>query len=468
MALKALLAAASLAIAGPAAAEVADGLTPAEAQAIARDAYYYAFPIVLMDITMRQSTNVPDATSVLMRAPLGQFAHVRSFPPADARDVVRINFDTLYSFAWIDLSAGPVVLSVPDSHGRYYLMPMLDMWTDVFAVPGSRTTRGEARDFALVPPGWEGRLPAALTPIRAPTPTVWILGRVQTNGPADYAAVHAVQDAMTLTPLADWGSTAAAPAPHPVDPAIDATTEPVRQALAIDGVAMLERLAELLKTNPPHGNDYPILFELAQLGLRPGAELDAGSLPPEIAAAIEAGAKAAQADMIASVQSIGIPVNGWSVLLDNVGTYGTSYRQRAIVALAGLGANLPADAIYPTAFTDGDGQPLDGARSYVLHFAKGGLPPADAFWSLTMYDSQSFQVPNPLDRFALGDRDQLTTNPDGSLDIYFGGASPGPGKQANWLPAPANGPFNVTMRLYSPRQEALSGAWAPPPIRATD
>ncbi len=385
---KALLAAAPLAIAGPAAAEVADGLTPAEAQAIARDAYYYAFPIVLMDITMRQSTNVPDATSVLMRAPLGQFAHVRSFPPADARDVVRINFDTLYSFAWIDLSAGPVVLSVPDSHGRYYLMPMLDMWTDVFAVPGSRTTRGEARDFALVPPGWEGRLPAALTPIRAPTPTVWILGRVQTNGPADYAAVHAVQDAMTLTPLADWGSTARRAGAAP-----GRSGDRRHHRAGAPGAGDRRRgdagaAGRALEDQPAARQRLP--DPVRARAARPAPRRRARCRrPPAGDRRRDRGRRqggAGRHDRLGPAASAP-RVNGWSVLLDNIGTYGTSYRQRAIVALAGLGANLPADAIYPTAFTDGDGQPLDGAKSYVLHFAKGGLPPADAFWSLTMYDS---------------------------------------------------------------------------------
>src|SRR5262245_49776399 len=195
----------------------AQNVSSQEAYEIARDAYIYAYPIVTMDVSMRQSTNVPNANTIPLRAPINQFAHARTYPRAEDRDVVRYNFDTLYSFAWLDLSREPIVLSVPDTGGRYYLLPMLDMWTDVFSVVGSRTTGTKAGNFALVAPGWSGMLPEGMTKIVAPTPTIWILGRTQTNGPSDYENVHKVQDGYKLTPLSQWGKGYAPPATTPTD-----------------------------------------------------------------------------------------------------------------------------------------------------------------------------------------------------------------------------------------------------------
>jgi len=440
-------------------------VAPDKAKAIARDAYYYAYPLVLMDITRRQVTNVPNAATAPMRAPLNQFAHFRSYPRADAKDIVRFNFDTLYSFAWLDLSKEPVVLSVPDAGGRYYLVPMLDMWTDVFAVPGTRTTRGAAGSFAIVAPGWKGKLPKGLEAIVAPTDAVWVMGRTQTNGPADYDNVHKVQDGYTLTPLSRWGKKPAPLHDFAIDPSIDMRTPPLVQMEQLDGVAMLTRLAALLKKYPPHGNDYPILFRLRELGLEPGKDLDAAKLDPATRQAINLGAAEALADMQASVSKLGPLVNGWTFLTDNTGTYGTAYKRRAIIAMGGLGANLPEDAVYPTAFVDGDGQTLSGTGRYVLHFDKGALPPADAFWSITLYDQHGFQVPNAINRFALGDRDGLVRNADGSLDLYVQADSPGADKEGNWLPAPKDGPFALTMRIYSPRPAALDSSWVPPPVK---
>jgi len=442
----------------------AEKLTASEAKQLAADAYYYAYPIVSMDTTMRQSTNVPDANTTPMRAPINQFAHARAYPKADQKDVVRFNFDTLYSLAWIDPTREPIVLSVPDTGGRYYLLEMLDMWSDVFAVVGSRTTGTKAGSFAIVAPGWSGTLPQGVDRIVAPTPVFWLLGRTQTNGPADYANVHKVQDGYKLTPLSQWGKAYTAPQSASTDAAVDGKTPPQQQVNSMDGVAMLTRLATLLGKYPPHANDYPILFRLRALGIEPGKPFDASKLDPAVVTAINSAAKETLADMPQALKRIGKLANGWNILTENVGTYGTSYKQRALIALGGLGANLPQDAIYPTAFVDGDGQPLSGANKYVVHFDKGKLPPADAFWSITMYDKDGFQVPNSINRFAIGDRDKLTFNADGSLDIYLQAESPGPDKEANWLPAPKDAEFQPTMRLYSPRGEVADGIWVPPPF----
>ena len=455
-----------------------ESLQPAAAQAIsreqafeiARDAYVFAYPIVTMDVSMRQSTNVPNAKTVPLRAPVNQFAHARNYPRAEDRDVVRYNFDTLYSPAWLDLGPEPIVLSVPDTTGRYYLLPMLDMWTDVFSVVGSRTTGTKAGNFVLVGPGWSGPLPDGMTKIMAPTRTVWILGRTQTNGPADYENVHKVQDGYRLTPLSQWSKTYSPPAIAPTDPAVDSKTPPLVQVNRMDGVAVLGRLAELAGKNAPHSNDYPILFRMKQIGLEPGKPFDSSKLEPALVQTINAAAKDALADLEQSGKSgagIGLHVNGWFYQTSTVGTYGTAYKLRGMAALIGLGVNLPEDAVYPASFVDGDGKPYSGTNRYVLRFDKGKLPPADAFWSVTLYDKDGFQAPNALGRFALGDRDKLKFNADGSLDIYIQNAAPDPDKEANWLPAPT-GEFNLAMRLYSPRREALNGPWTPPPVRKVD
>jgi hypothetical protein len=434
-------------------------------RALARDVYHYAYPIVLMDITMRLATNVPDTNAIPMRAPLNQFAHFRTYPKADSRDIVRFNFDTLYSFAWVDLSRGPIILSLPDTNGRYYLVPALDMWTDVFCSLGSRTTGTAAGDFAFAAPDWRGALPSNIEKIAAPTSLIWVMGRVQTHGPSDFENVHKIQDGFKLTPLTDWGKPYVPPTNSAVEANIDQRTPPLMQVMKLSGVEMFLRLSALMKKYPPHPNDYPILFRMRALGLVPCETWDAAGLDAATVEAIKFGVKQAQEEMIVVGKKFGTRVNGWSIAVENMGAYGTSYLRRAVIALGGIGANLPEDAIYPSAFFDGDGKPLDSANRYILHFEKGALPPAKAFWSITMYDRDGFQAPNPMNRFALGDRDDLKFNGDGSLDIYVQRESPGADKESNWLPAPRSGLMAPTMRIYSPRMEIIEGAWVPPPFK---
>jgi hypothetical protein len=436
-------------------------LSPEALQALARDAYLYAYPIVSMEISMRQATNVPDAKTVNMRAPLNQFAHARAYPGSDEKDIVRFNFDTLYSFAWLDVGPEPVIVSVPDTKDRYYLLPLLDMWTDVFAVIGSRTTGNGAGNYAIVASDWSGTLPEGTTKIVAPTDTVWVIGRTRTDGPADYANVHAVQDGFRLTPLSQWGKAPAEPAPVPVDPSVDDKTPPLLQVDSLSGVDMLARLSELMAKHPPHPNDYPLLLRLRALGIEPGKPFDPAQLDADTAAIINTTAAETLKSFQAAWERSGKMVNGWAIQNDNIGTYGTSYLKRALVAKGGLGANLPEDAVYPTAIFDAEGKPLDGANRYVLHFDKGQLPPNDAFWSITMYDMEGFQVPNPIDRFAIGSYDKLAFNADGSLDILVQAETPGADKEVNWLPAP-KGRFQPSMRIYSPRAEVLDSSWSPP------
>lgn len=396
-----------------------------EIYAAARDAWLYAYPIVTMDVMMRQAVNVPDTETANMRAPFNQFAHARAYPVAEERDVVRYNFDTLYSLAWLDLTDGPVVLSVPDMGDHYYLLPLVDMWTDIFAVVGTRTTGQGAGDYAIVAPGWTGELPQGVERIEAPTPFIWVVGRTKTDGPADYTAVHAIQDGYRLTPLSAWGRTYTAPSRLAVDAAIDETTPPQKQVHAMTGVEMLTRLGEVMQVNPPHANDQPLLARLKAIGFEPGAPFDAASLDPGTVGIINRAAADQLSALPAAVTGAGQVMGSWRVSLHGIGTYGAAYRQRMIVAAGGIGALWPEDAIYPVAFVDADGQTLNGAHRYKLHFPAGQLPPADAFWSVTMYDATGFHIPNPINRFAISSHDALQYNDDGSLDILIQTDSPG-------------------------------------------
>jgi hypothetical protein len=396
--------------------------------------------------------------------PMNEFAHVREYPPADFRDVVRPNFDTLYSIAWLDLTKEPMVMSTPDTKGRYYLLPLLDMWSDVFASPGARTSGTGAARFAIVPQGWRGKLPDGIQKIEAPTPYVWIIGRTQTNGPKDYAAVHEVQDGYRLSPLSRFGKPQK-PAPFKPDPTVDMKTPPMEQVDNMPATRFFAYAAELLKTNPPHVTDWSQIARLKRIGFEPGKSFDAEKAGPAIKGALDKARVDALTLMNAKKPTLAQVVNGWQMNTTSMGVYGIYYLKRAIVAQVGLGANQPEDAVYPFNLADSEGKPLSGANKYVLHFAKNELPPVDAFWSVTMYDGQGFQIANPINRFAIGDRDPLKYGADGSLDVYIQSENPGPDKESNWLPAPASGAANVTMRLYAPKPEALDGRWAPPPIK---
>ncbi|WP_346909640.1 DUF1254 domain-containing protein [uncultured Roseibium sp.] len=449
----------------------AQELTQKEADAIAVEAYLYFYPLVTMDLTRRQLLSL-DPTKNAFGGVQNWFRNVRAYPTADEKSVVRPNFDTLYTSTFLDLTEEPMVISVPDTGGRYYLLPMLDMWTDVFTSPGWRTTGTAEGHFLVTRPEWrpelgkdfakELGLPEGTRRIDAPTSHVWIIGRTKTDGPSDYDAVHKIQDGFKISPLSKWGQEVKAPAFSP-DPTVDTKTPPKVQVDTMAGKDYFTYAAEIFKVEPPHDTDQPILSRMERLGFEQGKSFDFDNADPVVKAALEAAPKTAQHLLAWKSPRIADEVNKWSMDIDNIGVYGTNYLKRAVIAQLGLGANLPEDAIYPIALTDADGNSLDGANDYVLHFEPSEIPPVDAFWSVTIYDNNGYQVANSLNRFALSSWMPMQRNPDGSLDLYFQNKSPGADKEANWLPAPEGG-FNVTMRLYAPRPAALIGKWAPPAI----
>jgi hypothetical protein len=422
---------------------------PADLRDIAERAYIYAYPLVLLEATRgAQSVN--------------QFTHVPQFPRPDIRQIVRPNADTLYSTAWLDLAPEPILIHVPDSGGRFYLLQFMDAWTETFADPGKRTTGTAEAWLAIVGPNWKGKLPEHVTRVDAPTNIVWLLGRTQTNGASDYDNVHAFQRGMRMMTLSAYpdgeqklGSALAF--------GITVGGTPPDRVKAMEPGAFFAAFAKTMKANPPHTADAPMVGDLARIGIVPGEDFDASKLTSEQLQALNQGAHAASVRVEQMITSVAATRPGWAGFNKNIGRYETNYTARAAIARFAIGANPPEDAVYLNSSADGAGQLLSGAKHYRMHFNNANLPPVRAFWSLTGYDKDGYFIANPLTRYAIGDRDPLKFNADGSLDIYFQNRSPGPEKESNWLPS-GEGPFNLTIRLYWPEEAILNGTWHPPAL----
>ncbi|MDL2400405.1 DUF1254 domain-containing protein [Rhizobium mayense] len=430
---------------------------------IATDAYIYGYPLVTMEMTRRVVTNVPEVKGT--RGPMGHIIKLREYPNASFRDVTAPNADTLYTTSFFDVGKEPYVLSVPDMKGRYFLLPMLDGWTNVFQVPGKRTTGTGPQTYAITAPGWTGTLPEGVTKYESPTDMVWLLGRIYCTGTKeDYAEVHKLQDEFKLVPLSAYGKDYTPP-PGKVDPSIDMKTAVRDQVNRLSAVEYFTLLAELMKTNPPSDADAPALERFEQIGLVAGKDFDASKL---------------KADFRDRIPTVGFDrimlqfkindqvknIDGWA-FTTKTGLYGTDYLMRALVTAIGLGANRPQDAVYPTSQRDADHRAYEGKKNYVLHFEKGKTPPVSGFWSVTMYDENYFFVANPINRYSISPRQDLKYNADGSLDLFLQHDSPGAGKESNWLPAP-EGKFYLMMRLYWPNENdpsILDGTWTIPAVK---
>ena len=444
-------------------------LTAREAFVLAIEAYIFGYPLVTMDMTRRAMTNVREPEG--MRAPLGQFARTRTYPLASNHDVTVPNADMLYTIVWLDVSQEPWVLSLPDMKDRYATFPMLDGWTTVFGAPGKRVTGTGPQQCAIVGPGWKGKLPAGLKAYKSPTGIVQVLGRVYCAGtPGDYAAAHALQDQCRAVPLSSYGKPYT-PLSGQADPGIDSRKTVREQVNSLGVTDYFNRLAVLMKDNPPARADSRIVKKMDRLGIVPGKPFDIGKLDPIVIQVLEA-VPAAAFSKIAAWSTDSTKAGDWS-LQDGwmrtlkTGNYGIDYTQRALIAAIALGANLPQDAVAAVSTLDGTGQPYSGNSRYVMHFATGKAPSANGFWSLTMYDGDYFFVDNPLGRYSLSARDQLRSNPDGSLDVYIQTHPPGMDRESNWLPAP-DGKFFLMLRFYWPKESLLDGAWKIPPVKRED
>jgi hypothetical protein len=435
--------------------------TLSESEEIATEAYIFGYPLVTMEMTRRVLTNVAQPEG--NKAPMGQFANLRKYPDASFRDVTAPNADTLYSITWLDLSKEPYIFSIPDLNGRYYLMPMLSGWTEVFEVPGKRTTGTKAQQYAITGPEWKGNPPSGIKELKSPTNMIWIIGRTYCTGtPEDYKAAHAIQDKYSIVPLSAYG-TPYTPPKGKVDPSIDVKT-PVRdQVNKMEAQTYFNMLATLMKENPPSEEDAPMVAKMAKIGIVAGKKFTLTTLDARFIEVINKAPKLALEKIKAHEKKAGEVVNGW-LISKNFGAYGTNYLQRASIAAAGLGANLSEDAIYPMSTSDSEGKPYSGANKYVLHFPKGQLPPVKGFWSLTMYNDQLFFIENPINRFSISERNNLKKNSDGSIDLYIQNQSPGKDKESNWLPAP-NENFILMFRFYWPEESIINGSWKPPAVK---
>jgi hypothetical protein len=455
-----------LSLAPPPARAAGEKLTPAEAKAIAQEGYVFGLPLVYIAQQADVMTNVAKPEGG--RAPFNQFDHHRAFPDAKNNKIVGMNVDTLYSLANLDLTAEPIVLVVPPMDGkRWWIMQIIDAWNDVPAAPGSRTHGDKGGTFAIVGPNFKGELPTGLEVIRSDSSLCALGGRTYTAGKDDYAAVHKIQDEYQLIPLSQWKGKEThytPPATVPVKPGVDAKTPVPTQVFKLSAEQFFDRLCELLVNNPARQADAPMMAKLARLGIKPGATFKMDTLDADTRKAIEEGVAAAQQAIRDEESKMGEMVNGWQLARD-LGRYGTQYLYRAAWTFFAVGGNVVEDAIYPFGLVDADGKKFDGANKYVLHFTKDQIPPVEAFWSLTLYDKDSYLVDNTLNRYALGDRSNCKLGTDGSLTLYIQSESPGTDKESNWLPAPKEGPFKLALRLYIPKKQVADGTWKPPAVQ---
>jgi hypothetical protein len=423
-------------------------------------AYIYSFPVYEMYRTRHRSVSSsenPDGTD------LNRFFHRRTLSDHRHRIVTAPNNDTLYSSAWLDLSLEPVVLSVPDTGGRYYSMAFMDFYTNNFACVGRRTTGTKAGDYVVTGPKWNAATPAGLPVIKSPTNAVWLLGRTLVDDEADLPNVHKIQDGFKLTALSEWtrsgpakGSLASSlSAPDPKDP---------WNYFKIVNLGLTE--------NPPPAGESALMTEFGRIGVGPNQVFDPGRFSGDQRRIALEALEAASREIRGGLSQAGKAKQGWSYPPSHLGNYGQDYAFRAVIALIGLAALEPAEAVYMTSLTDKNGRTLTGENRYRLRFEKGAMPPVDAFWSLSMYelmpDQRSFFVDNPIHRYAIGDRTKgLKAGADGSIVIYIQHHSPGKDLESNWLPAPP-GVFRLSFRAYQPKEPLLKGEYALPWVERVD
>lgn len=438
-----------------------------EAMTIAIDAYLYGYPLITFDMARRQQTNVelPGAE----QAPMGQLIKMRRYLAVDNHCCAAPNADTLYTIAWLDVNEEPFVFSIPDMGDRYFIFPLLDGYSEVFEVVSSLATGRGPGKYIITGPGWEGELPPGYTHVSSPTAMIWLLGRVYCAGTDDdYKAVADLQDKIGLYPLSALGKEYTPPK-NAVDSSFDMKTAVRKQVNGFDISTYFNYLAKLMKANPPKPEDEEIVDRMAKIGLIPGQDFDKEKLGFMDSTLLNTVPKIAQLEMVRYLKKQKT-VNGWLYFTKGVGNFGSNYLLRAAGNLLGPGWNRPEDALYPLSSKDADGDKYNGKKhNYVIHFNKGQLPPVDGFWSLTMYDSDLFFVPNQIDRYNISQNDKFAANPDGSVDIYIQAESPGKEKEANWLPAP-KGKFTLILRVYGPSKTSpsiLDGSWTPPPVVKT-
>jgi hypothetical protein len=455
-----LAAAATLVAAAALAAPAHAGLvapTPMQAEELGHRAYVYGYPLLEFLRVRREQTSVrcPDTKG---NSPVNSFSNARHFASADDRTVVAPNTDTLYSIAHLDLRR-PLVLHNPRMGHRYFGFELLDPYTNVIDIPGQREDGGGAADYEIRWTGDDvkGRAKGVDRVIRSKYRRVWVIGRTLATNEADQAKARRKMRRYSLEKLNGK--------PARKFPAGCKPGKPKDSSTPSDGAKFARALNRALAKNPPPRRDHAILADLARVGIGPGLSSDDAGLSPAAKAALYAGI-GSEAATLPTTSKVKVfqqaqQTGGWFIPPADIGDYGTDYDLRALIAIFGLGANTPEEAIYPAGITDGDGVLLNGANHYRLTFPPGETPPVKYFWSLTMYDTDGYLVPNSIDRYSLGPtHPPLVKKPDGSIVIAIQRSKPTE-PRVNWLPSPAGG-FRLNLRLYGPRKAALSGDWRPP------
>jgi hypothetical protein len=431
----------------------AQSVSASEAKEIASEAYLYAYPMLYNYKTLFQQTSDPSFPGYV--GGFNRFRHYsRGFSPADT-DIVTPSNDTPYSWAWLDLRTEPMVVSVPASPDRYYVLQWFDLYTHNFTYIGSRATGTEAGDYLFVGPGWKGEKPEGIKAVmQAETDFVGTLTRTSWTGPDDRDGLVAMQRQYHIRPLSEFeGGKPPQPAPSYQFPAWD-------EARA-NSIGFIDYLNFILRFTPPVDSEKASFERFAKIGIGPGRAFDPATVDPKVKQAVEDGIKDGQAKLQAEVDA----TTSSATLFGTREFLGKDYViRRAAGAALGIYGNSKEEAFY-TPYTLGtDKKPLDGARNYVLHFAKDQVPPVKFFWSMTMYNLPGrLLVANPIDRYAIGSRtDGLKTNEDGSVDIYIQSASPGTDKGSNWLPSPTSGSYYMVLRMYGPEGSLADGTWKAP------
>jgi hypothetical protein len=426
--------------------------------ALAAEALVVTYPLVLMDLARAQLTT---SAAGALTAPINQFAHMGGFGDAPFAPVITPNRDTLTSSAWLDLSGEPLVLTVPDTAGRFYAMPLYDAWTSIFATIGARTTGTRGREFVLVGPRWRGRLPRHLPVVQSPTAMAWILAHIRSDGPEDHAAVRALQAGIQLTALGRWSGQPLVPEPRPVESGPRMASSPVARLARMEPREYFEVVAHLLAENPPHRADRVRIERMSALGVGPRHPPTWSVRERPLLQEIARGMANGLAQVEATGASLASSWSPWTCPQD-LGRRRSDPLLRAAAAWTGLGAWPRSDALFFTTRADASGRPLAGTEHYALRFAPGALPPAQAFWSLTVYEDVSLVIAERSGRPTLGDRDDLRHDPDGSTVVLLQ-SEPPDRDDANWIQTP-RGPFSLALRLFWPRPAALDGSWRPPPV----
>ena len=435
-------------------AAVADSETDENIWETVEDAYVYAFPLVLMDATETSATNTEEA--VTGKAPVNQFIHSVALANAQFRNVVTPNVDTIYSQVWYDLSEEPMVYELPETD-RFCKVQVLDAWTNTAAV------LDKAGAYAITLSTWEGELPEGVTRIDVPTSMAWSITRIVLSGEEDLPNVYAIQEKMKLMPLSDYisGDT--------YEPPRGSYSEendyiPVDKVLSMDPVTFYNKANELMVKNSPAAADKEMLEKIAAVNIGPGMEFDTSVLTGDVAENWKTMLTEIRLKLIKEGQKFLKKLGQWDYFGEPIGDFNTEYAYRALVALAGLGANTVEVALYPKIEQDADGNTLTGEKSYILHFESYPQVLEGGFWSVTAYGDDDFLIDNPIDRYCINDRSGLQANDDGSVDVIL--SEDAPQNTTNWLPV-GDGGFHLYMRIYTPDVDALD-TWTAPTITELD